>query len=133
MHRINQYSTIDEVLVAVKQNAKSLLYAADALRNNTSFFWHIWNIQKSEKNDHYRKVYIKRYLITEIAKTLIGASLTIASGSLLSGIITLPFPVLLILIAAKVVGSIYTFNKVAKHAVAFLKPKKSFQCPRLKM
>jgi len=119
----------DVVLAAVKQDGRSLQYASESLTDNASFFWRVWNIQQSGENDDSRKEYINRYLLKETAKILIGAGLTIASGLLLSSIITLPFPVLLILIAATAVGAIYTFNKLAEHGYGFFKARAELSIP----
>jgi hypothetical protein len=111
----------DVVLAAIQQNGSALKYADESLRNNVSFFWHIWNIQKSVTGDDYRKAYINQYLLKETGKISLGVGLTIASGLLLSGIIALPFPALVILIAATVIGAIYTINKVVEHSYGFFK------------
>jgi uncharacterized protein YdeI (YjbR/CyaY-like superfamily) len=122
------------VLAAVTQNGCALGWAlrcaAEALTNDASFFWRIWNIQKSETHDDYRKAYINQYLLKETGKISLGVGLTIASGLLLSGIIALPFPALVILIAATVIGAIYTFNKVAEHGYGFFKARAELSAPK---
>ncbi len=111
----------DFVLAAVQQNGQALEYPDERLRDNASFFWHIWNIPNSKYGDESRKNYINQYLLKETTKTLLGAGLTIASGLLLSCLIALPFPALVVLISATVIGAIYTFKKVAEHSHGFFK------------
>jgi hypothetical protein len=111
----------DFILAAVPENGLALGFASESLKDDASFFWHIWNIQNSKCNDESRKNYINQYLLKETTKTLLGAGLTIASGLLLSCLIALPLPALVILIAATVIGAIYTFKKVAEHSHGFFK------------
>lgn len=111
----------DFILAAVPENGWALGFASESLKDDASFFWHIWNIQDSKCNDESRKNYINQYLLKETTKTLLGAGLTIASGLLLSCLIALPLPALVILIAATVIGAIYTFKKVAEHSHGFFK------------
>ena len=120
------------VLKAVKKNGGALEFADGSLRNDASFFWHIWNIQKSETGDDYRKAYINQYLLKETAKILLGAGLTIYSSILSCGLCALgcvftlthfQSSVLLISIPATYIGAIYTFYKVAEHGYGFFKAK----------
>ena len=107
------------VLKAVKKNGGALEFADGSLRNDASFFWHIWNIQKSETGDDYRKAYINQYLLKETANILLGA---IVSGILLSGI-TIPLVPALIVLIAGAISAIYTGYKVAEHGYGFFKAK----------
>ena len=121
------------VLKAVKKNGGALEFADGSLRNDASFFWHIWNIQKSETGDDYRKAYINQYLLKETAKILLGAGLTIFSSLLFNGACALGCVVttltlfqelvFLISIPATYIGAIYTFYKVAEHGYGFFKAK----------
>jgi len=123
------------VLKEVKKDGKALDLADGSLRNDASFFWHIWNIQESETGDNYRKAYINRYLLKETAKILLGAGLTTFSYILCCGLggilgfigFTSYTTYLMILLAAAaaatLIGAIYTFYKVAEHGYGFFKAK----------
>jgi len=120
------------VLKEVKKDGKALDLADGSLRNDASFFWHIWNIQESETGDNYRKAYINRYLLKETAKILLGAGLTTFSYILCVGLCMIgvvgtishsTFLVINLAAAATLIGAIYTFYKVAEHGYGFFKAK----------
>jgi hypothetical protein len=113
------YADRDVVLKAVKKRGGALQFADKSLINDASFFWQIWNMQKSETGDDYRKAYINQYLLKETAKILLGA---IVSGILLSGI-TIPLVPALIVLIAGAISAIYTGYKVAEHGYGFFKAK----------
>ena len=94
-------------------------YANESLKNDSSFFWQIWNIQNLEKNPNYRKDYIFNYLLKEAVKISLGA---IVSGILLSGI-TIPLVPALIVLIAGAISAIYTGYKVAEHGYGFFTAK----------
>jgi len=135
MHQTDELRAdrINRVLKAVKKNGKDLQFADKSLKNDASFFWHIWNIQKSETGDDYRKDYINQYLLKETAKILLGAGLTTfsyilcwslyACGLVGTGVTHFQALVFLISIPATYIGAIYTFYKVAEHGYGFFKAK----------
>jgi hypothetical protein len=118
------------VLEAVKKNGKALEHADKSLINDASFFWQIWNIQKSKSGDEYRKVYINRYLLKETAKILLGAGLTGFSYICVDSLFVIMYidskflaSLFLLSIPALYIGAIYTFYKVAEHGYGFFKAK----------
>jgi len=111
----------DFVIAAVTRNGSALQFTAEALKNDASFFWRIWNIQELEKGDIYRKAYINQYLLKKIGKFSLGVFFIIDPVFLLNFTIALPFPALVFLIAVTVIGAIYTFNKVVEHSYGFFK------------